>query len=392
MKILLLSAYDAASHKRWRTGLVKHCPEHDWTCLSLPARFFNWRVRGNSLSWAFSERETLEQDYDLLIATSMVDLSSLRGFVPKLATLPTVLYFHENQFDYPVSAKQKSAAHKNSVEPQTLSIYSALCATALVFNSDYNRQTFLKGAAALLKKLPDAVPDNLLTIMSERSSVLPVPLEDDCFQEHEAQKGEFQRLWNNRWKLVNNGVDPRGESKLKPDVRIVWNARHEYDKGPVQLLSVLRELERQQVNFSLALLGETFRSSPAEFQVIQSEFKHRLVAFGFCESVEDYRGWLASADVVLSTALHEFQGLAVLEGVARGCVPVLPKRQAYTELFDSRYLYGSTPGSPEVEAKDCVRVIQTAKDLSVPSITGYSWDALKNDYSNLFSVLTGKEQ
>lgn len=365
MKILLLSAYDAASHKRWRTGLVQHCPEHDWTCLSLPARYFNWRVRGNSLSWAFGERETLEQEYDLLIATSMVDLSSLRGFVPKLAQLPTLLYFHENQFDYPVSDKHKSAVQKHSVEPQILSIYSALCANALVFNSDYNRQSFLKGAATLLKKLPDAVPDNLIELMSTRSSVLPVPLQGDCFAP-----------------LLSSTRQRAGEGML-----IVWNHRHEYDKGPAQLLAVLRELEVRGVNYSLALLGETFRNSPVEFQIIQTEFAHRLQAFGFCESVDEYRDWLSRADIVLSTALHEFQGLSVLEAVARGCVPVLPNRQAYTELFDHQYLYSSTPDNPRLEAQACADLIQRACDLAVPSVTRYSWEALTVDYRKVFAVL-----
>src|SRR5690554_445672 len=98
MRILLLSAYDAVSHQYWRKGLVNALPEHDWTVLSLPARYFSWRIRGNSLSWAFGERERLQQPYDLVIATSMVDLTSLRGLVPSLARTPCVVYFHENQF------------------------------------------------------------------------------------------------------------------------------------------------------------------------------------------------------------------------------------------------------------------------------------------------------
>jgi len=95
MRILLLSAYDAHSHRRWRQGLVAAFPEWRWTVLTLPPRFFSWRVRGNSLSWAFSERETLEQSYDVLVATSMTDLSALKGLVPAL------VYCHENQFAYP---------------------------------------------------------------------------------------------------------------------------------------------------------------------------------------------------------------------------------------------------------------------------------------------------
>ena len=75
MKILLLSAYDAASHRHWSEMLMQHFKQDQWTVLQLPARYFSWRVRGNSLSWAFSERDVLSQGYDLVIATSMVDLS-----------------------------------------------------------------------------------------------------------------------------------------------------------------------------------------------------------------------------------------------------------------------------------------------------------------------------
>ncbi|MDC0414664.1 DUF3524 domain-containing protein, partial [Gammaproteobacteria bacterium] len=107
-KILLLSAYDAMSHTIWRRRLAAMFPEHEWTQLALPPRHFNWRIRGNSLQWALNEQDALTQDYDLLIATSMVDLASLRGFVPSLSKIPTLLYFHENQFVYPEGNTQRS--------------------------------------------------------------------------------------------------------------------------------------------------------------------------------------------------------------------------------------------------------------------------------------------
>ena len=66
MKILLLSAYDAMSHRYWRQGVVENLDQHDWTVLSLPPRHFSWRVRGSSLSWAYGEREVLKDNYDLL--------------------------------------------------------------------------------------------------------------------------------------------------------------------------------------------------------------------------------------------------------------------------------------------------------------------------------------
>ena len=142
----------------WRSRLLEMFPEHNWTQLVLPPRHFNWRIRGNSLQWALNEKERLNQDYDLLIATSMVDLASLRGFIPRIAKLPTLLYFHENQFIYPLG----STARSNNVEPQLVPLYSALCADAIAFNSDYNRSTFLHGVKELLKKLPDQLSPELL--------------------------------------------------------------------------------------------------------------------------------------------------------------------------------------------------------------------------------------
>ena len=156
MRILLLSAYDAQSHSYWWQGLKAAMPEHDWTVLTLPARHFAWRIRGNSLSWGLGEQELLNQPYDLLIATSMTDLSSLRGLVPHLTTIPTLLYFHENQFAYPLGNQARQ-----QVEPHIVSLYAALAADHLCFNSAYNRDTFLSGAAGLLDKLPDHVPDGI---------------------------------------------------------------------------------------------------------------------------------------------------------------------------------------------------------------------------------------
>lgn len=80
MKILILSAYNAVSHNCLSSGLVKHIPDAEFTVLSLPPRFFfPWRAMGNSLSFAFENREELTKGYDLIFATSLTDIVSLKG-------------------------------------------------------------------------------------------------------------------------------------------------------------------------------------------------------------------------------------------------------------------------------------------------------------------------
>lgn len=372
MHILLLSAYDADSHRRWHQGLRAHFPEYHWTVLTLPPRYFSWRIRGNSLSWSFEQREVLQRHYDLIIATSMTDLSALRGMVPNLATIPTVVYFHENQFAYP-SNHLHANDRQRSVEPQMLNLYTALCGDVVVFNTGFNRRTFLDGVAELLRKLPDHVPKGVVEQLRERSIVLPVPLEDACFIPPVCTPAEEALLW------------PAAADR-RP-LRLLWAARWEFDKGPELLLAILQELQRRQVDFQLCLLGQGFRQSPPQFGEIQTAFAGQLVQFGHEPDVLRYRQWLVTADMVLSTALHEFQGLAVLEAMAAGCVPVLPRRLSYPELADDPYLYDVSSDSLAVQAQQAAERILALQQSPGVNVRGWSWAELQARYRQLITGL-----
>ncbi|MDX5439236.1 MAG: DUF3524 domain-containing protein [Alteromonadaceae bacterium] len=334
-RILLLSAYDAASHQRWRNQLVAMCPDYHWQTLTLPPRFFQWRIRGNPVSWL--AEPCLSQPWDLIVATSMVDLATLRGLHPQLATTPCLLYMHENQFAFPVSEQQQGR-----LEPQMVNLYSALAADAVAFNSAWNRDSFLRGVDALLNKMPDAVPPGVVQALTEKSRVLPVPIEDRLFVDQ-------GRALN--WRCPH----------------LLWNHRWEYDKGPDRLLTFLQALAGRSMPFRLSVVGEGFRRYPEAFDRIHHQFAGYIEHWGYMDSRDEYDRLLREADVVLSTALHDFQGLAVLEAMASGCVALVPDRLAYREYVPEPCRYRSDESSPEEEARagvNCLEQIMVDKPVS----------------------------
>lgn len=312
-RILLLSAYDAVSHKLWRERLEQLFSTDRWTQLTLSPRHFAWRVRGNSLLWALTEKEILQQEYDLLIATSMVDLSALRGFVPALARIPTLLYFHENQFAYPSNRQTRP-----NVEHQLVPLYAALCADLIAFNSHYNRTSFLSGAKALLKQLPDTIPPAFYQQLLQ-STVLPVPLVKHSLANSKRGTGVLQLIWNHRW---------------------------EYDKGPELLLQIVQQSTDAKLPIQFHIVGEKFKKIPPQFTKIIECLKTfsrqsgiPLGRIGYIESRVEYAQLLSGCDVVLSTALHDFQGLAIQEACLAGCTPLAPDDLAYPDYLPECALY-----------------------------------------------------
>lgn len=378
MKALLLSAYDAHSHGIWRENIKAMFPDIEWVELLLPARYFPWRVRGNSLSWAFNHRDVLTDNYDLLLSTSMTDLSALRGFVPEISSIPSIVYFHENQFAYPHNP-DPLAQRINVVEPQILSLYTALCADHVVFNSEYNRRSFLDGANALIKKLPDHVPEGLLHCI-EQASVIPVPLDDALF---------------------SNSLSEKDSEALV----IVWNHRWEYDKGPQLLLGIVQALIARAVPFRLHLLGQRFRAAPAEFEQLRSLLERHYATseiqpgrIGFIENKEEYYQCLRNADVVLSTAVHDFQGLSILEATALGCAPLAPNSLVYPEYLPAQCLYQDCVQLHN-RSSNAVDILQQwsqlkreGKTLPKPSLQAFRQVNLRDAYTALFATALGKKR
>jgi len=380
--LLLLSGYHASSHRFWSDQLTTGLPEFDWTLVALADRHFYWRIRSNALTFALEHRDALQQNYDLIIATSMVDLCNLRGLLPTLSSVPAILYFHENQFAYPERQVDTDTQHarrnSNLINAQLTSIYSAMSAQCLVFNSRFNHDTFFTGVAELAAKMPDGIPKGFARESFEKSAVIPVPV---------------------------NGADALHRTITQDNpVEIVWNHRWEYDKQPQIFFSALEKLISRGIDIKVHVMGQSFRQVPDCFGDFQNRFADHLLTWGY-QPEDKYRQILRQAHIVVSSALHDFQGLGMLEAIMAGCTPVAPDRMAYPEYMPSALLYDTPDDQPEssreqYEANALFNKICSVIDLSlaqpadgVPAINADSYrtenvlPAYKSCFSDLIAGL-----
>ena len=300
LQVWLLSAYRSDSHAAWVDWLCRRITTVDWHVLELPGRHFAWRIRSNPLSWLNQLPATRP---DRVLATSMVDLATLKGLQPALARVPCWYYFHENQFAYPLSKRQV-----RTIEPRMIQLYGGLAADRLLFNSDFNRTSYLAGVRDFLDQMPDQVPADIPERLAAKCSVLPVPVDAVAAAE-----------------------------KSRPPL-IVWNHRWEYDKAPDRFADAMLELAGRGAAFRLALLGKRPRQAPEALVRLRQQLGGLIVADGQV-STGDYRALLGRASVVVSTAVHEFQGLAVLEAVSAGARPLVPDGLCYREQYPDAYRY-----------------------------------------------------
>jgi glycosyltransferase involved in cell wall biosynthesis len=306
LRILYVEPFEGGSHAHFGAMLRQHL-DHEWTMWTLPGRHWKWRMRGAGL-W-FAERGEHRGAIDLLIASSYTPLTDLVALRGDLHGVPRVLYFHENQWEYPSRDTLERDHHLAFTQ-----VTSAAAADLCLFNSQFNRDTFLRATRAFVARMPDARPTAIVEGLARRCEVLPVPVE----QPAEAP-------------CVEEGSDP--------SLLILWNHRWEHDKRPDEFFAALEALEEMDVPYRLAICGQAFGRTPPVFAAARDRFRHRIAHWGTVEDRRAYEALLWQCDVVVSTAAHEFFGISVVEAALAGCRPLVPDGLAYPEVIPARYRY-----------------------------------------------------
>jgi len=368
MNILALEPYYGGSHRAFIDGLSK-ASRHTWTLLTLPAHKWKWRMRHSAITFASKATELTEKrrSWDILFCSDMLNLAEFVALVPAgIAGLPKVIYFHENQLTYPVRAEDE-----RDYQLAMTNLTSTLAADTVWFNSQFHSDSFLDALAKFLKSMPDHQPLEAIEKIRVKSSVYPPGIADF----------------------------PVRQAREPGPLRILWAARWEHDKNPEDFFEALSMLKKKKMPFRLSVIGQSFRDQPEVFEQAYRLFQEHIDLWGYQKNRDDYERALLIADVIVSTANHEFFGIGILEAVAAGAYPLVPNRLSYPEILGLGRLEGTGQFFYDGTARDladnlsrlAARVEKDAlwpPTISPATLTGHlKWQNLAQRYDKAFEQI-----
>ncbi len=363
MRVLFLEPFCGGSHQRFVKGLTSHS-RHRIDLVSLPARFWKWRMRGAALY--FYDCLSAMDQYDVLITTDLMSLSDFKALCGS-GFPPAILYFHENQLTYPLAPGEKMDLQYGFTD-----ITSALAADCVLFNSRSHRDAFLAALPEFLGRLPEYRPHWVVKAIQRKSSVLYPGVD-------------------------TSGTSPDTPCRYHEEPLIIWNHRWEFDKNPEDFFAALETVAGQGHHFRIALLGQNFNKVPTIYVKACEQFKGQIVQFGPVSSRAEYLAWLGQGDIVISTAIQENFGFSVVEAICSGCIPLLPERLSYPEIIPKRFhkafLYTD---QADFESRlsfllSHLEQFQEKQKQVAKSMNAFAWDNLISSYDETIEKL-GKDR
>ncbi|HID51512.1 MAG TPA: DUF3524 domain-containing protein [Anaerolineae bacterium] len=377
-KVTVISPYHGGSHKAWAAGWQTHS-RHEVALLTLPDRFWKWRMHGGAVTLARRWREGVKRGEldrpDVFLATDMLDVTTFLALTrPYTAHTPLILYMHENQLTYPLPQDGRTGPMRRQMGERDyhyvfINYASMLAADRILFNSRYHLKSWFAALPNFLKHFPEYNELGSIERLREKSDVLPVGVDFSRLEIGD------RRLEIGAKSLISNLRSPL----------ILWNQRWEYDKNPGAFFAALYAAAEAGLPFRVALCGQVYGKRPSIFHEAQEKLGDRIIHAGFADE-EMYRRLLWEAAVVISTAHHEFFGIAILEAVYCQTFPLLPRRLSYPELIPEAYhlqcLYDNQEGLVQ-RLKWALTHGEEVKDTAVTlsrTISRFNWSHMAPHY------------
>ena len=210
---------------------------------------------------------------------------------------------HENQLTYPPPPGSKRDLTYGMIQH-----LSMLAADRVFFNSAYHLRSWFGELPRLLRHFPDYGHLESVEATRRKSNILPVGCDLRSLDEH--------RTATARRRPAHRPVEPALGVRQRPGDHAPRTLYTRRAGGRIPGGAGRRELPRHA---GRVRRGPRTAGQPA----------HPL---RLCADAKRYARLLWEANAALSTAIHEFFGVGVVEALYCGCSPVLPARLSYPEL------------------------------------------------------------
>ncbi len=246
---------------------------------------------------------------DLIVVTDMIDLAAYLAMIRRTAPdIAVAMYMHENQLGYP---RQPGESLDQGLAWTTWR--NLVLADTIWFNSEFHRRQLFEALPVFLGGVADHSHLHLIESVKAKSEVIPVGVD-----------------------LSHFAARPDSASLDSSAPLILSNHRWHHDKNVGAILRALLRLADRDVAFRVAVVGDDQGGERDALMPLIERLGNRVERTGY-QSRGDYLELLSRSDLVVSAARNEYFGIAVVEAIAAGAVPVLPDALAYPEVIPPKF-------------------------------------------------------
>ena len=331
-------------------------------------------MHGGAISLAKKFNNFIQDDKipDIILTTDMLNLPVFTAFA-NVKSIPIITFFHENQLTYPWSTQDRDKVKNRDHHYGFINYTTALKSDLIMYNSNFHKDSFINALQIFLKQFPDHNELSSINCIEKKSVVSHLGL-------------TLQKFDN--YKTIQNNKIPI----------ILWNHRWEYDKNPDLFFNTLFELDNNNIDFKLIVVGESYSEYPNIFNIAKNRLGSKIIHFGYCDNYQKYIKYLKLANILPVTSNQDFFGISIVEAVAYGAYPILPNRLSYPELFDKSinpHIFYKNKTEFKDKIMSAINNVNLISDKIKPLrnnvYDNFNWNNVSKKYDKTFNELNNND-
>lgn len=201
--------------------------------------------------------------------------------------------------------------------------------------------------------------------------------------------------------VIENGVDIdkfSGQASAALVPRLIYFGRWSANKGLLEALEFLRQLRNKSTEWTLTIAGR-------EYDLTEAQLRGHIDAMGLGDAVAlvanpsdaEIKRLINQASYFLCLSHHEGFGIAPIEGMSAGLLPVLSAIPPFTRLIGhTQQGIIVDPRQPQIACDELVNVhglgeaaYQQRRAAAIAAAEAYAWQRVAKDYLGLYQQIGG---